>query len=64
MDTDLSTLEHRVEALIAHAAALRETNERLERDLVAAQERNRDLAARLAQAGSRLDALIARVAAS
>lgn len=64
MDTELSTLEQRVEALIAHAASLRETNEKLRRDLIAAQERNRELASRLAQAGSRLDALIARVAAS
>lgn len=64
MDNELSTLEQRVEALLAHVGALREANGRLQRDLVAAQDRNRELASRLAQAGSRLDALIARVSAS
>ena len=62
MDNELAMLEERVEALVAYAAALRAANERIERDLVAAQERNRELAARLVQAGARLDALIARVA--
>src|SRR5205823_8479941 len=58
MDVDLAALEERVEMLIAYARELRATNELLRRELLAAQERNRDLGARVAQASARLDALI------
>jgi chromosome segregation ATPase len=61
MDSELTALEERVQSLIAHACALREVNEALQGELRAAQERNRDLSARVAQAGSRLDALLSRM---
>lgn len=63
MDTDLAALEERVETLIAYARELRAANELLRGELLASQERNRDLAARMTQAGERLDALIARIPA-
>ena len=61
MDTELAALEERVETLIAYARELRAANELLRGELLASQERNRDLAARVAQASERLDALIARM---
>jgi uncharacterized protein (TIGR02449 family) len=61
MDADLAALEERVETLIAYARELRATNELLRHELLASQERNRDLSARVAQASTRLDALISRV---
>ena len=61
MDAELAALEERVETLIAYARELREANELLRRELLASQERNRDLAARVAQASARLDALITRL---
>ena len=59
VDTELAALEERVETLIAYARELRAANELLRGELLASQERNRDLAARVAQASERLDALIA-----
>jgi chromosome segregation ATPase len=61
MDADLAALEERVATLIAHARELRAANESLRRELLASQERNRDLSARVAQASARLDTLISRV---
>lgn len=61
MDADLAALEERVATLIAHARELRAANELLRRELLASQERNRDLSARVAQASARLDTLISRV---
>ena len=61
MDAELAALEERVETLIAFARELREANELLRRELLASQERNRDLSARVAQASARLDALITRL---
>ena len=61
MDAELAALEERVETLIAYARELREANELLRRELLASQERNRDLSARVAQASARLDALIRRL---
>ena len=61
MDTELAALEERVETLIAYARELRAANELLRGELLASQERNRDLAARVTQATERLDALIARM---
>lgn len=61
MDADLAALEDRVETLIAYARELRAANELLRRELLASQERNRDLNARVAQASTRLDALISRM---
>jgi chromosome segregation ATPase len=63
MDKDLAELERKLTTLLAHTRALRVANESLRRDLAAAHERNRDLAARVQQAGVRLDALIARMPA-
>ncbi|HEX6794674.1 MAG TPA: hypothetical protein VF304_12560 [Casimicrobiaceae bacterium] len=63
MDAELAALEQRIETLIAHARELRSENELLRSELLASQERNRDLAARVAQATDRLDALIARMPA-
>ena len=63
MDAELSALEERVETLLAFARELRAANELLRNELLASQERNRDLGARVAQATERLDALIARMPA-
>lgn len=63
MDVELSALEERVELLIAQVHALREANAALARELGVAAERNRDLATRITRAGTRLDALIAKVPA-
>ena len=61
MDADLAALEARVATLIAYARELQEANDILRRELLALQERNRDLNGRVAQATARLDALIAKV---
>ena len=61
MDAELSALEERVETLIAYARELRSANGLLRTELLAYQERNRDLSARMTQATERLDALIARM---
>jgi chromosome segregation ATPase len=63
MDQDLSDLERKLATLIAHTRALRAANESLRHDLAAAHDRNRDLTARVQQAGARLDALLARMPA-
>ena len=61
MDADLAALYERHETLIAYARELRAANELLRGELLASQERNRDLTARVTQATTRLDALIARM---
>ena len=61
MDADLAALEERLDTLIEYARELRSANELLRSELLASQERNRDLTARVAQATERLDALIARM---
>jgi hypothetical protein len=58
---DLTALETRVEALIAFTRELQDANDILRRELLALQERNRDLSGRVTQATMRLDALIAKV---
>ena len=63
MDADLAALEERLDTLIAYARELRAANELLRSELLASQERNRDLTARVTQASERLDALIARMPA-
>ena len=61
MDAELAALEERVEALLAYVREMRAANELLRRELLASQERNRDLSARVSQASARLDALITRM---
>jgi cell division protein ZapB len=61
VDAELSALEERVETLIAYARELRAANELLRTELLASQERNRDLNARVTQATERIDALISRM---
>ena len=61
VDADLAALEERLETLITYARELRAANELLRGELLASQERNRDLTARVMQASERLDALIARM---
>ena len=56
MDTELAALEARVEALIAFTRELQDANEILRRELLALQERNRELNGRVTQATTRLDA--------
>jgi hypothetical protein len=63
VDAELSALEERVETLIAYARELRAANELLRIELLASQERNRDLNGRMTQATERLDALISRIPA-
>ena len=61
MEDELAALEARVEALIAFTRELQDANDILRRELLALQERNRDLNGRVVQATMRLDALIAKV---
>jgi chromosome segregation ATPase len=61
MDSELTALEQRVSALLAHTHALQAANESLRSELTTARDRNRDLAARVQQATARLDALLARI---
>jgi FtsZ-binding cell division protein ZapB len=61
MDADLDELERKVAALIASVQALREANDRLERELGAARERERVVAERMEAARGRLDALIGQL---
>jgi len=61
VDADLAALEERLETLLTYARELRAANELLRGELLASQERNRDLTARVMQASERLDALIARM---
>ena len=63
MEVELATLEERVGTLITYARELQEANDILRRELLALQERNLDLNARVVQATTRLDALIAKVEA-
>jgi chromosome segregation ATPase len=63
VEADLLALEERIATLVAYARELRAANELLRNELLASQERNRDLAARVTQATERLDALIARIPA-
>ena len=63
MEADLAALDERITTLIAYAHELRSANELLRTELLASQERNRELAARVAQASERLDALLARLPA-
>jgi uncharacterized protein (TIGR02449 family) len=63
MDHDLAALEQKLAALIAHTRALRAANESLRRDLAAAHDRQRQLTLRMEQAGTRVEALIARIPA-
>jgi chromosome segregation ATPase len=61
MEDELAALEARVDALIAFTRELQDANDILRRELLALQERNRDLNGRVTQATTRLDALIAKV---
>ena len=61
MEDELAALEARVDALIAFTRELQDANAILRRELLALHERNRDLNARVTQATTRLDALIAKV---
>ncbi len=61
MEADLAALEERISTLVTYARELRAANGLLRNELLASQERNRDLAARVAEATTRLDALIARI---
>jgi len=63
MDADLAALEARVEMLIAYTREWQDANQLLRRELLALQDRNRELNTRVAEATARLDALIARVPA-
>ena len=63
MDAELAALEERISTLIAYAHELRAANELLRTELLASQDRNRELATRVAEATERLDALIARIPA-
>jgi chromosome segregation ATPase len=61
MESELALLEQRLASLIAHAKALRAANEELRRELASAQARNREMRERMQSAGSRLDAVLARM---
>ena len=61
MEAELAALEARIEALISFTRELQDATDILRRELLALQERNRDLNGRVVQATTRLDALIAKV---
>jgi cell division protein FtsB len=61
IERDLALLEGRLGTLVEHTRALRAANESLRRDLAAAQERNRELAERVAAAARELDGLLERL---
>ena len=61
MESELAALETRVETLIAFTRELQEANDILRRELLALQDRNRELNGRVLQATARLDALISKV---
>jgi hypothetical protein len=61
IERDLAVLERKLAMLVTHTRALRAANEALRRDLGAAYDKNRMLAERVAAAGERLDALLARL---
>ena len=63
VDTELAALEQRIETMISYLRELRVENELLRSELLASQERSRELTARMTQATERLDALIARMPA-
>jgi chromosome segregation ATPase len=63
IDQDLALLEQKLASLIAHTRALRAANESLRRELASARAANVELKARIDQAGTRLDALLARMPA-
>ncbi len=63
MENDLAALEQRLSTLLAHTRSLRVANETLRNELAQAQSKNRELAARVAQATARLDELLARIPA-
>jgi cell division protein ZapB len=58
MDSDLAGLEQRLAKLLADYHHVRAENESLKRELARAQEQQKALAARMATATSRLDALL------
>lgn len=59
MDLDLKGLEDRVGRLIALSQRLREDNNRLRQQLVAAQNENKQLAEKVAAARARVESLLA-----
>lgn len=61
IEPELAVLEQRLGVLLAHTRTLRTANEKLRRDLTAAEARNQALAERVAEAKRRLDALLARL---
>jgi predicted nucleic acid-binding Zn-ribbon protein len=61
LEHELTALEDKQAALIAHTLALRAANESLRRELAAADARSKTLAERVAEAALRLDALLARL---
>lgn len=60
-EQELAVLEQQQASLIAHTRALRAANQSLRAELAGAQDRNRALADRVAEAARRLDALLARL---
>jgi len=61
MEDELFALEQKLATLIAHVETLRRANAELERQLVHARTRNRDLAQRIEAASARLDGLLERL---
>jgi chromosome segregation ATPase len=61
LESDLEQLERKVGSLIGHVRALRAANEALRRELESAETRNRALTDRVAEAKTRIDALMAKL---
>jgi cell division protein ZapB len=58
MDSELAGLEEKLAKLLADYHHIRAENESLKRELARAQEQNRVLAARMAAATTRIEALL------
>lgn len=61
MDAELASLEHKLEQLIRHYAAARAESRQLREQVTALEAANRELTDKVGLAGSRLEALLARI---
>ena len=61
MQADVLSLEEKLQQLIALCASLRNDNQMLRQQLLAADGANRKLSAQMSEAAQRLDALLSRL---
>jgi uncharacterized protein (TIGR02449 family) len=61
MDSNLSSLEHKIELVAAFCQRLREQNHDLRRRVAELEEENRSLGDRMTEARQRLEAMVERL---